>query len=224
MRKDFIQYRSHEFAGFKLEKRGETWQLEGGHKDLTPLEVSVLVQLIEEKGFAVNVERRAKVTPGTSRTILANIRKALDASYVKADSRCEFIETIHGTGSRWIFDPSRGFSCLEIRPIEPSSADVKAAMLFLSSSLTSRIRKELNLSVYTGERPADSVPKSCFVVEGKCIGFDGTYRLILELSCVKLADGHHSFEVETTNLFKLIDDATKWALDSLKTLLPETIR
>lgn len=226
MRKDFLQYLSHEFAQFKLEKQGDKWQLNGRQHSLSPLGMSVLVQLVEEKGYVVDVKNLVKSISTTPERILVNICKALGATYVKANSRCEFIETAHGKGSRWIFEPviSRGFSCLEIRPIDASSPELKPALLFLLSSFASQIREVLNITVHTTPHPTNTSPNSCFVIDGKCLSFEGTYRLILELSCEKLADGHRSFKVETNNLFSFVDEPTEWVLDTLKTLLPETIR
>src|SRR5688572_12555824 len=111
-----INYFEHTFSGFSLSKQGGAWNLNGGLSKLSPLELSVLVHLIEERGV-VDVKTLVSRQSAHPEKIIQSIRKALGANYIKSKSRCEFIQTVHGHGFKWIHDEtlSRASGFLEIQ-------------------------------------------------------------------------------------------------------------
>lgn len=226
MRKDVVQYLEHRFASFSLRKEHGAWLLDGQKSKLTTLEIEVLVRLVEEKGYVVNVEQMVGRRSNNPERILYNIRKALDANFKKADQKCEYIETVQRQGAKWYYEPvvSHGFACVELGEIVTRSSDTAMEMGFLKARIESRLKTELNLNIYTKGRPDDALPRACCAIDGNCLNLNGEYWLILKLSCAKLTDGQRNGELRSNSLYQLIEDATDWVVDTLKDLIPEAIR
>lgn len=105
--------------------------MNGGLDKLSPLELTVLAHLIEFDGV-VNVKAFVERQSAHPEKIIQSIRRALGANYIKSQSRCEYIQTVHGEGVKWIYSEtrSRGRGFLELHSISTNTPQLESEMLF----------------------------------------------------------------------------------------------
>lgn len=220
MQTRFIDYFEHAFASFTLSRQGSFWNLDGALRRLTPLEIEVLVQLIEQRDI-VDVKTFVSRRSAHPEKIVQSIRKALGANYIKSQSRCEYIQTVHGHGFKWIYDEtlSRATGFLELHSISTNTPQLDSEMLFLKAAIASKINEEMSLAII---EPDQAGANACCVVKGSCLCFDGEYRLLVTISSKR--GEMQTVRVESKNLFQLIDSATDQVVAIIRELVPETSR
>ncbi|MCU1267283.1 MAG: hypothetical protein JWM21_3601 [Acidobacteria bacterium] len=220
MSNPLIDYFEHAFSVFTLSKEGSSWILNGGVSKLSPLELTVLVRLIESDAV-VDIKAFVARQSAHPEKIIQSIRRALGANYIKSQSRCEYIQTVHGEGVKWIYNEtrSRGRGFLELHSIGTNTPQLESEMLFLKAAIASRVNEEMNLKMV---EPDQAGFNACCMVKGSCLCFDGSYRLLVTISSKR--DEMRTVRVESRNLFQLIDSATDQVVATIREMVPETSR
>jgi DNA-binding winged helix-turn-helix (wHTH) protein len=220
MTSPLIDYFEHAFSRFTLSRRDGSWTLDGSLSKLSPLELNVLAHVIEQRSV-VDIKTLVSRQSAHPEKIIQSIRRALGANYIKSQSRCEYIQTVHGQGIKWIYNEtrSRGRGLLELHSISANTPQLDSEMLFLKAAIASRINEEMNLTIV---EPDQREVNACCVVKGSCLCFDGEYRLLITISSKR--GEMQTVRVESRNLFQLIDSATDQVVAIIKELVPETSR
>jgi len=220
MTSPLIDYFEHAFSRFTLSKQDGSWTLNGGLSKLSPLELNVLVHLIEQRGV-VDIKTFVSRQSVHPEKIVQSVRRALGANYIKSQSRCEYIQTVHGEGIKWIYNDtrSRGRGFLELHPMSTNTPQLDSEMLFLKAAIASRINEEMNLTMVEADQAGVN---ACCVVKGSCLCFEGVYRLLVTISFKK--GEMQSVRVESRNLFQVIDSATDQVVATIREMVPETSR
>lgn len=215
------------FSEFTLERQGSAWRLHGEKTRLLPNDADVLAELLFNRGKATTWQEIKKISKRTEpEQSIKKIRKALGSIYIKKNSACKFIHTIHGVGCQWIYEPVNfyGKGSLLLYPIFAEEKELLFLTYNLKFQIPVMVEKELNFEVSETEELSESSRNFSCTIKGGCTFEKGVFRLLLNISRHIEKPVREIIQIEDDDVFQLSAEAAAQVIQKLRIMFPEAVK